>query len=109
MFFKKLIDKRNDEVKFDIIHKTKEEYISVIYGCIIFIDSYRFLWSTLHSLVKTLIDISQKTMKDFEEEIVDIDEILNVVKEIKIIIKKDRCNNDYIKDLKKIIHMKLKI
>ena len=29
MFFKKLVDKKNDKVKFDIIPKTNEEYISV--------------------------------------------------------------------------------
>ena len=29
MFFKKLVDKKNDKVKFDIVHKTNEEYISV--------------------------------------------------------------------------------
>ena len=43
MFFKKLVDKKNDKVKFDIIPKTNEEYISVTYGCIRFIESYRFL------------------------------------------------------------------
>ena len=47
MFFKKLVDKKNDKVKFDIIPKTNEEYISVTYGCIRFIDSYRFLSSSL--------------------------------------------------------------
>ena len=41
MFFKKLVDKKNDKVKSDIIPKTNEEYISVTYGCIRFIDSYR--------------------------------------------------------------------
>ena len=29
MFFKKLVDMKNDRVKFDIIPKTNEEYISV--------------------------------------------------------------------------------
>ena len=42
MFFKKLVDLKNDKVQFDIIHKTKEESISVTYGCIRFTDSYRF-------------------------------------------------------------------
>ena len=54
MFFKKLVDKKNDKIKFDIIPKTNEEYISVAYGCIRFIDSYRFLSSGLDSLVKSL-------------------------------------------------------
>ena len=51
MFFKKLVDKKKDKVDFDIIPKTNEEYISVTYGCIRFIDSYRFLSSGLDSLV----------------------------------------------------------
>ena len=29
MFFKKMIDKKNDKVKFDIIPKTIEEYIYI--------------------------------------------------------------------------------
>ena len=40
-------------------------------------------------------------MKDFKEEIVDNVEILNIVDDIKILIEKDRYNNDSIKDLKK--------
>ena len=42
MFFKRLIDLKKDKVKFKIIPKTNEEYIAVKYGCIRFIDSYRF-------------------------------------------------------------------
>ena len=37
MFFKKLVDKTNDKVKYKIIPKTNEEYISVRYGCGTFI------------------------------------------------------------------------
>ena len=47
MFFKKLVDLKNDRVKFDFIPRTNEEYISVTYGCIRFIDIYRFLSSRL--------------------------------------------------------------
>ena len=54
MFFKKLVDKKNDKIKFDIIPKTNEEYISVTYGCISFIDSYRFLSMSLDGLVENL-------------------------------------------------------
>ena len=63
MFFKKLVDKKNDKVKFDIIPKTNEEYISVTYGCIRFIDSYRFLSSDLDSLVKNLDEDDFKILK----------------------------------------------
>ena len=79
MFFKKLVDKKNNKVNFDIIPKTNEEYISVTYGCIRFINSYRFLSSGLDSLVKTLIDNSIKTLKNLKKEIVGSDEILNIV------------------------------
>ena len=64
MFFKKLVDKKNEKANFDIILKTNEEYISVTYGCIRFIVSYRFLSSGLDSLVKTLNDNSQETLKN---------------------------------------------
>ena len=42
-FFKKLDDKENDKVKIKIQPKTNEEYISIRFGCIGFIDSYRIL------------------------------------------------------------------
>ena len=112
MFFKKLVDKKNDEVKFDIIPKTNEEYISVTYGCIRLIDSYRFLSSGLDSLVKTLVDNSQKTLKDLKKEVVGSDEILNIVnkieenysEEIEILEEDDRT----IENLKKSYPEKLK-
>ena len=94
MFFKKLVDKKKDKVDFDIIPKTNEEYISVTYGCIRFIDSYRFLSSGLDSLVKTLVDNSNETIEDLEKEIVDNDYILNIVTDIGE-------NNRTIKDLQK--------
>ena len=94
MFFKKLVDKKKDKVDFEIIPKTNEEYISITYGCIRFIDSYRFLSSGLDSLVKTLVDNSNKTLKNLKEEIVDNEEILNIFNNI---------TEEYrtIKDLKK--------
>ena len=95
MFFKKLVDKKNDKVKFDIIPRTNEEYISVTYGCIRFIDSYRFQSSSLDSLVKTLVDNSNKTLKDLKEEIVDNDEILKFVNEI---VEEDKTIKDFKKD-----------
>ena len=94
MFFKKLVDKKNDKVCFDIIPKTNEEYIFVTYGCIRFIDSYRFLSSGLDSLVKTLVDNSNKTLGDLKKEIVDNEYILYIVTDIGEY-------NRTIKDLKK--------
>ena len=101
MFFKKLVDKKKDKVDFEIIPKTNEEYISVTYGCIRFIDSYRFLSSSIDSLVITLVDNSHKTLKDFEEDIVDNEEILNIVNELKMLITEGKYKNDSIKYLKK--------
>ena len=71
------------------------------YICIRFIDSYRFLSSSLDSLVKTLVDNSHETLKKFKEGIVDNDEISNIVNEIKILITEDKNKIDSIKDLKK--------
>ena len=94
MFFEKRVDKKKDEVDFDIIPKTNEEYISVTYGCIRFIDSYRFLSSGLGSLVKTIVDNDHKKLKNLKKEIVDNDEILDIVNKI---VEDDRT----IEDLKK--------
>ena len=100
-FFKKLVDRKKDKVDFEIIPKTNEEYISVTYGCIRFIDSYRFLSSGLDSLVKTLVDNSHETLKNLKKEIVDNDKILDIVNQIKFIVKEDEYENISIKDLKK--------
>ena len=95
MFFKKLVDKKNDRVKFDIVPKANEEYVSVTYICISFIDSYRFLSSSSDSLVKTLVDTSHKTLKNFKNEIVDNDEVLDIVDEI---VEEDKITKDLKKD-----------
>ena len=79
LFLKKLVDKKQDRVKFEIMPKTNEECISVRYRCFRFIDSYRFLSSSLGNLVKPLVDNSHKE----EKEIVDNDDILSIVKDIK--------------------------
>ena len=94
MFIQKLVDLKNHKVNLDKIPKTNEENISVNYGCIRFIVSYRFLSSSLDSLVKTPVDNSNKTLKHLKEEIVDNVEILDIVNEI---VEEDKA----IKDLKK--------
>ena len=77
-------------MKFDIIPKTNEEYISVTYGSIRFFDSYRFLSSSLDKLDKTLVDNSHKKLKEFEEETVDNEEILNIATETKKTLKEKK-------------------
>ena len=67
-------------------------YITNIYR---FIESYRFLSSSLDSLIKTLINNSHKTLKTLKEEIVDNDEILDIVNEIE---KEDGTIKDLEKD-----------
>ena len=51
LFCKKLVDQKNDKVKFDIIPKTNGQKISVTHGCIRFFGCYRFSSSSLDSLV----------------------------------------------------------
>ena len=63
MFFKKLVDLKKDKVKFKIIPKTNEEYITVKYGCIRFIDSYCFLSESLDKLGKNLDEDDFKLLK----------------------------------------------
>ena len=99
---KKLVDKKKDKVDFEIIPKTNEEYISVTYGCIRFIDSYRFLSSGLDSLVKALVDNSQKTLKNLKEEIVDNDEIFDIVKKIAEDKTIEDLKKDYLNEIKNL-------
>ena len=54
MFFKRLVDLKKDKVKLKNKPKTNEQYISVRYGCIKLIDSYRFLSESLDELVENL-------------------------------------------------------
>ena len=61
MFFKTLVDRKKDNVEFKMIPKRDEKYNSVRYGCIKFIETYRFLSSSLDKLVQTLVDNSHKT------------------------------------------------
>ena len=69
MFFKKLVDLKKDKVEFEIIPKTNEEYISVRYGCIRFIDTYRFLSESLDKLVKSLDeDVFKILKKEFPDK-----------------------------------------
>ena len=63
MFFKRLVDLKKNKVKFKIIPKTNEEYISVTYGCIRFIDSYQSLSNSLEKLVKNLDEDDFKILK----------------------------------------------
>ena len=63
----KKVGKKNEKVIFDIIPKRNKEYISLSYGCIRFIDSYRFLTTELGILVKTLdsddLNVLKKTFQ----------------------------------------------
>ena len=69
MFFKRLVDLKKHKVKFKIIPETNEEYIAVKYGCIRFIDSYRFLSDSLDELVKNLDEHDFKILKkDFPDK-----------------------------------------
>ena len=43
LFFKTLIDKKPEYINLSVIPKTNEKYISVTYGVLRFVDSYRFL------------------------------------------------------------------
>ena len=69
MFFKRLVDLKKDKVKYKIIPKTNEEYVAVKYGCIRFIDSYRFLSEALNELVKNLDEDDFKILtKEFPDK-----------------------------------------
>ena len=100
MFFKQLVDRKKDNVKFEIYPETDEKYISVKYGRIKFIDTYRFLSSSLDKLVQTLVDNSHKTLKNLKKEVIGDDKILNIINELENMIDKTKRKKS-ISDLKK--------
>ena len=60
---------KNGKVKFKIIPKTNEEYISVTYACIRFINSCRFLSESLDKLDKNLdVDDFKILKKEFPDK-----------------------------------------
>ena len=69
-----------------------EKYILVRYGCIKFIDTYRFLSSSLDKLVQTLVDNSDKTLKNFKKKVVGNDKILNIINDLENLIDKTKRN-----------------
>ena len=99
MFFKSLVDRKKDNVKFEIIPKTDEKYISIKYGCIKFIDTYRFLSCSLDKLVQTLVDNSRKTLENLKKEVIGDDNILNIINDLENLIDKSK-RNQYISILK---------
>ena len=54
MFFKRLVDIKSIKVKLKIFPKTNKEKYLVTNGCIKFVDSYRFISSSLDKLDKNL-------------------------------------------------------
>ena len=57
--------KKIPKYKFKILAKTSENYISFSFGCLRFIDSYRFLSSSLANLSTSLVDNELKIMKEY--------------------------------------------
>ena len=106
-FFKKLVDKRNDNVQLHNIPKTNEEFISVTYGCFPLINSYRFQSSSLDSLVKAPVDIKNKTPKNLKKEFVGNDNTYNIFIEKEKMISRDRYDNESIEGLKLVFGVEI--
>ena len=67
-------------------------------GCNRLFDSYRFLSSSLDSLVKILLNIFHKFFKNLKKEIVGDDNLLKIVNEIEKLTSVDRTIEDIKKD-----------
>ena len=68
LFFKTLVDKKPNNIPLHFIPKTNEENISISYGCIRFIDSYRFLQSSLDGLVETVDELTLLKKNEFPDK-----------------------------------------
>ena len=64
MFFMRLVDLKNDKVKFKITPQTNEQNLSVVFGCIRFINSCSFLSNCLDETVKNLDNDDFVTLKE---------------------------------------------
>ena len=90
MFFHKLVDRKNDKVKFVVILEINEEFISVLFGCIRFIFSYSFLSSSSDSLVETIVDKNHRSPKNLKKSIDGGDDLLNIGNEIETLVSEDK-------------------
>ena len=66
LFIKELAQRSKQEVK--LLAKTAEEYISFQVGCLRFLDSYRFLSSSLDNITKNMVDADFKITRSFFEK-----------------------------------------
>ena len=56
MFFIDLIISKNDKNKFSVIPRSNDEYMSVNYGCVKFLDTMRFQQDSFEKLTESLND-----------------------------------------------------
>ena len=56
MFFNELINSKVDKIDISVTARTNEEYMSVKYGCVKFLDSMRFQHDSLEKLTESLKD-----------------------------------------------------
>ena len=64
MFFNELINASPNKFNLGVIPRNTEEYMSVNYGCIKFLDSMRFLSASLEKLTESLNDIDYIHLKN---------------------------------------------
>ena len=98
---KKFVDKRNEKAESDFVPQTNEKHVSVTCDCKELIDSFQCLSSSLDSLVKTLVDINDKTLKNLKKENAAGDSILVIVNDIETLISDEKRYEIFIGDFKK--------
>ena len=63
LFFNELIDSKVEKKNLSVIRRKSEEYMSVKYGCIKFLDSMRFQQDSLEKLTESLKDVDYIHLK----------------------------------------------
>ena len=101
LFFKTLIDKKPNYINLSVIPKTNEEYLSVNYGMQKFIDSFKFLQSSLDELVQTLkeVEVNSLPLKIKKEKYINNIIISNKIEELKNHISIDEYENEPFQNL----------
>ena len=70
--------------------------MSVSFGCLRFIDSYRFSSSSLDKLTNSFIEIKHKSLEILQEHFLDTEIILDIYKESELFITNDKYGNESI-------------
>ena len=82
-----------------VIPKNNQEYTSVLYGCIQFLDSSQFLSKGFDKIFISFAEIKHDVPKNVEKEFVDNESVKSKAKELEFFESKDKYKNGSVEKL----------